>query len=282
MSQTKQQILDLLAQAGARPRQQLGQNFMIDRNLVAVVADAGELRPGNLVIEVGPGTGTLTDELLGRGVEVLAVEIDRGLARLLRERLTGQPRFRLIEADVLAGKHALCEELREAIAAATVAGQPVKLVANLPYNVASPLIVELLLAGVELLACTVQREVADRLRASAGGTDYGALSVIVQLLADVERLRILPPQAFWPAPKVASALVRLRRRDRVGAHARDFGQFVQKLFSGRRKTLRKILTTMGIDAETALAAVGVDGQKRPEELGAEVMLELHLWSTNPN
>jgi 16S rRNA (adenine1518-N6/adenine1519-N6)-dimethyltransferase len=180
----------------------------------------------------------------------------------------------LIEADVLAGKHELCPELSQSIATAIAAAQPVKLVANLPYNVASPLIVELLLAGVGLLACTVQREVADRLRAPPGSDARGALSITVQLLADIERLRILPPQAFWPAPNVESALIRLRRRDRLGGHGRDFGHFVQALFSGRRKTLRKTLRTLELDADRILAAAGIDGQSRPEELEAEKVLEL--------
>src|SRR3954447_22859559 len=115
MAQTKQQIQALLADAGSSPRHRFGQNFMIDGNLVRVVADAGQIVPGDLVIEVGPGTGTLTEELLARGADVIAVEIDRDLAKLLRERFANEPRFTLIEGDGLSSKHALNEELLTAI-----------------------------------------------------------------------------------------------------------------------------------------------------------------------
>src|SRR4051812_21501948 len=160
MAQTKQQIQELLARAGSQPRHRFGQNFMIDQNLVRVVADAGEVTAGDLVVEVGPGTGTLTEELLARGADVLAVEIDRDLAGMLRSRFgedgglkmdggsgatapfsilhppSSPSRFRLIEGDALAGKHALNEELLAVLHAAQT--RPRKLIANLPYNIASP------------------------------------------------------------------------------------------------------------------------------------------------
>jgi len=172
MPQTKHDIQELLAQAGSRPRHRFGQNFMIDQNLVRVVADAGTIAPGDLVIEVGPGTGTLTEELLSRGAEVIAVEIDRDLAKLLRERFASEGRFKLIEGDALSSKHALNDELAQQLAevrsTAGLAVPAIKLVANLPYNTASPLIIELLIAGIDLLAFTVQKEVADGLRAAPG------------------------------------------------------------------------------------------------------------------
>lgn len=270
MAQSKHEIQSLLAGANTQPRHRFGQNFMIDQNLVRIVADAGRIEAGDRVIEVGPGTGTLTEELLARGAEVVAVEIDRDLARLLRERFADNPKFTLIEGDALSSKHALNPELHAALSP----DRTVKLVANLPYNIASPLIIELLIAGVELLAFTVQKEVADRLRAPAGSDDYGPLSVMAQMLADVEVLRTLPPQAFWPAPKIDSALVRLTRRDRLGDRAGDFGRFVHKLFSFRRKTLRKALTQAGLEADALLRQTGVDPQVRPEVLSGSQILAL--------
>ena len=115
------------------------------------------------------------------------------------------------------------------------AGKTVRLVANLPYNIASPLIVELLIAGVDLLAFTVQKEVADRLRAGPETKEYGTLSILVQLLSRVEVMRTLPPQAFWPMPKISSALVRLRREDRLGRNAAEFGTFLRRIFSARAR-----------------------------------------------
>lgn len=241
MAQTKSQIQQILTDANTAPRHRFGQNFMIDANLVRLIADAGAIDANDVVIEVGPGTGTLTDELLARASRVIAVEIDRDLAGALRARLGGEPKFTLIEGDALDGKHALNPELSAAIATARAGGATVKLVANLPYNIASPLVVGLLLEGVERLVFTVQKEVADRLRAVADTDDYGPLTAVTQLLARVEVLRTLPNTVFWPPPKIASALVRLDRDDRLGEEARGFSRFVSTLFSFRRKTLRKAL-----------------------------------------
>lgn len=275
MAQTKQQIQALLAEAGtAGPRHRFGQNFMIDGNLVRLVADAGELSQGDCAIEVGPGTGTLTEELLARAGRVVAVEIDRDLAGLLRTRFAGREGFALIEGDALAGKHALNAELLAVVNAARGRGQRVKLVANLPYNIASPLVIELLIAGVDPLAFTVQKEVADRLRAPAGGDDYGPLTVMAQMLARVEVLRTLPPQAFWPAPKIDSSLVRLRREDRLGDRVGPFGAFVHRVFSFRRKTLRKALAQADHPADALLSATGLDGTQRPEMLTPAQFLQL--------
>ncbi|HEV2292892.1 MAG TPA: 16S rRNA (adenine(1518)-N(6)/adenine(1519)-N(6))-dimethyltransferase RsmA [Tepidisphaeraceae bacterium] len=274
MAQTKQQIQAFLADAGSSPRHRFGQNFMIDGNLVRLVADAGAIRPGDVVIEVGPGTGTLTEELLTRGADVVAVEIDRDLAAMLRGRYEGTGTFFLIEGDALAGKHEINRDLAERIASARSAARPVKLIANLPYNIASPLVIELLILGVDLLTFTVQKEVAERLRAQAGSDDYGPLTVMAQLLAKVEVLRTLPPQAFWPAPKIDSALVRMTRADQLGAEAPEVGRFVQRLFAARRKTLRKALSQMRIEAGELLASLQIDPQLRPERLTPRQCLEL--------
>ncbi len=232
------------------------------------------LSPTDLAIEVGPGTGTLTEELLARAGRVVAVEIDRDLAGAMRERFAAESRFRLIEGDALAGKHALNAELAAVIAEAKQQGVSCKLVANLPYNIASPLVIELLIAGVELLAFTVQKEVADRFRAQAGGDAYGPLTVMAQLLGKVEVLRTLPPQAFWPAPKIDSALVRIAREDQLGDQAGPVGRFVHQLFSARRKTLRKAMNMAGYDAPAMLEQTKIDGQIRPEELSPADVLRL--------
>src|SRR5688500_2639222 len=254
MAQTKHEIQALLAGAGTEPRHRFGQNFMIDQNLVRLVADAGEIKAGELVVEVGPGTGTLTEELLARGAEVLAVEIDRDLAGALRERFGGNERFGLIEGDALAGKHALHPGMRSRLDEAAGGGRMTKLGANLPYNIASPLVIELLIAGVGLLAFVVQKEVADRLKAKEGTDDYGPLTVMARLLSRVEVLRKLPPGAFWPAPKVDSSLVRMVRDNRLGDSRRAgaFSRFVHEILSARRKTLRKALGRAGRDPEAVL------------------------------
>lgn len=278
MAQSKHDIQALLASADTSPRHRFGQNFMIDQNLVRLVADAGELSSGDWCLEVGPGTGTLTEELLARAGRVTAVEIDRDLARLLRDRLGGRETFQLIEGDALASKHELNADLLAALSAARAAGLRPKLVANLPYNIASPLVIELLIAGVDLLAFTVQKEVADRFKAAAGSDDYGPLSIMAQLLAKVEVMRTLPPQAFWPAPKIESALVRIRRDDRLGTNVRSFATFMHKVFTFRRKTLRKAIEQAGYDSERIIKQSGVDGSLRPEVFTPEQMVE--MWKVS--
>ncbi len=330
MAQSKRDIQSLLDAAQMQPRHRFGQNFMIDQNLVRLIAAAGEIVAGDVVIEVGPGTGTLTEELLATpAAKVVAVEIDRDLAGMLREKFANEPRFVLIEGDALATKHELNETLLIASGLTPSPGTPgegggegsdsaanglqiatdqssptegagksqvdrsgdrtltlpspgvpgeghktpaVKLVANLPYNIASPLVIELLIAGVQTLAFTVQKEVADRLRAGANDEMYGSISVMVQLLGDVEVMRTLPPQAFWPAPKIDSALVRIRRRDRLGGSAVAFSRFLHQLFSARRKTLRKALSQAGYPAEEIIAALSLDPQARPETLDPQTLL----------
>jgi 16S rRNA (adenine1518-N6/adenine1519-N6)-dimethyltransferase len=274
MAQTKRQIQAILAEADATPRRRFGQNFMIDGNLVRLVAEAGQVNGGDLVIEVGPGTGTLTEELMATGANVLAVEIDKALAEMLRGRFGSAGNFSLIVGDALAGKHELNGELLAAIGEAKKIGRTVRLVANLPYNIASPLIIELLIAGVDLLAFTVQKEVADRLRAGPGSKEYGTLSIVVQLLSRVEVIRTLPPQAFWPMPKISSSLVRLTREDRLGDRAGEFGKFVRGIFSARRKTLRNAMALAGMDSEKILERLGIDPQSRPEELTTQDYLRL--------
>jgi 16S rRNA (adenine1518-N6/adenine1519-N6)-dimethyltransferase len=274
MAQSKHEIQSLLAGAGTEPRHRFGQNFMIDQNLVRLVADVGLIEPAELVIEVGPGTGTLTEELLARGADLLAVEIDRDLAKMLREKFSANPRFALIEGDALAGKHALNEELLEAIRTATKTRRKVKLVANLPYNIASPLVIELLIAGVDSLIFAVQKEVGERLRARPGTDDYGPLTIVAQMLAKIEVMRKLPPAAFWPAPTVDSSLVKMTRDDRLGKKAPAFSVFVHQVLSARRKTLRKALERAQVDVEKVIAKVELDPKVRAEELAPEVFLAM--------
>ena len=288
VAQTKRQIEAALEQAGMHPRHRFGQNFMIDANLVRLIADSGEIGPEDLVLEAGPGTGTLSEELLqrlGPSGRLLAVEIDRDLAAVLLERFAGEDRFELIQGDALAGKHGLNPILLEEIARARGEGRIVRLVANLPYNIASPLVVELLLAGVGLLAFTVQKEVADRLRAGpADGKEYGPLSVVVQTLADVEVLRTIPPAAFWPRPKIDSSLVRLRRREAdpaLSGRERSLARFVSAIFTMRRKTLRRGLSDMIPDATAALEAVGLTGEERPEQVPVSTFQQLYLAGGAP-
>ncbi len=273
MGQTISTIRSLLASRGLRPKHRLGQNFLHDPNKMVQIVEAAGVSPGDLVLEVGAGTGGLSERLLDVGARLVAVEVDRALEPILRERLGGYgDRVRLIIGDVLAGKHAVSPEVIEALCAGAQVGEQVggrvgegeaehgdgrarfTLVANLPYQVASPLLVNLAIAsgswagdGGEPAQMTgavvmVQREVADRLTARAGGKSYGPLSVMVQAVYGVELLFTVSAKCFWPVPDVASAVVVMRRRE--SAATEDLARLsatVRVLFGQRRKQIGSIL-----------------------------------------
>jgi 16S rRNA (adenine1518-N6/adenine1519-N6)-dimethyltransferase len=184
--QTQSEIRAILAAHGISPKHRFGQNFLVDHNLLRRLVDASEIGVGSLVLEIGPGTGTMSEELLARGAELVAVELDRDMAAILRERLSGDPRFTLFEGDCLDGKRALNADVLTHFA-----GRPFTLVANLPYQAASPVMA--ICAGMPQCLgqfVTVQREVGDRLRAAVGTGEYGPLTIIVQAFAEVEQLAI--------------------------------------------------------------------------------------------
>lgn len=276
--QTLTEIRRLLRDAELAPRRRWGQCFLVDGNLMAKLLELAELPAGQVVLEVGAGTGSLTEELLARGAKVLAVEVDSGLCRLLRHRLGGREGFRLIEADALAGKAGLSGAVREVLPPAA------HLVANLPYGIATPLVAECLVSSwraragqkghcrFDRLTFTVQREVADRLRASPGGRDYGPVSVLVALLGRLRVGSALPASAFWPTPKVASRMVRIDFDAAAAAALRDvevLRALLSVAFGQRRKQLGSILRRRpaGFDAEALAAAVaqaGIDPSLRGE------------------
>ena len=266
MPQSLSDIKALLARHGLRPKHRLGQNFLHDLGYVQRIVEAAELHEGELVLEVGAGTGSLSEALLEAGARLVAVEFDRDLEPILRERFApfGE-RARLIIGDVLASKHAINPEV-----IAAVGDEPFKLIANLPYNIASPLLVNLAMdhPGMGRGLVMVQREVADRLVAGPGSKTFGPLSVVVQAMCEVRRVMSLPPGCFWPPPKVNSAVVELVRRERAltdDPHA--LARFTQTLFQKRRKQLRTILGDVAMPA-------GVEPTARPESLTVEQIIEL--------
>lgn len=271
--QTLAQIRELLESRGLAPRKALGQNFLIDQNLVGKLVSASGVGPGMTVLEVGPGTGTLTEALLDAGCRVVAVELDEGLATLLEERLevhASAGRFSLVRGDCMAGKTAI----NPLVVAALGAG-PFRLVANLPYNAATPLMLTLLIdhpscAG---LWVTIQREVADRLLAGPGTKEYGPLSVVARAVGVVSRVAVLPPECFWPRPEVTSAMAGVvRRADPLTGDARLLADFCQTAFGRRRKQLGSILGRSFPFPE------GITGRERAEELVVERLVELsRLW-----
>ncbi len=290
--QTLSYLRTLLEQRGIRPKNKLGQNFLIDLNILDVMVAAAELSPDDLVVEVGSGTGSLTARLSEQAGAVLSIEIDPAFYEMVRELLHGRDNLTLLHADVLRNKNEIrpevfekLEELRQRFNCGRV-----KIVANLPYAVAVPVVSNFLLSElpVERLVVMVQCEIAERLMARPGTKDYGALAVLVQSLAEVTAIRRrLPPAVFWPRPQVASAIVMVRpdtaKRARVAEMAGSVGnfrKFLRDLYTHRRKNLRGALIGAPSgrrsreEVDQKLAELAIDGTVRAEDLDPEQHLRL--------
>jgi 16S rRNA (adenine1518-N6/adenine1519-N6)-dimethyltransferase len=280
--QTVSEIRSLLAAAGLSPQHRFGQNFLVDLNLMRKLVQRAELCAADVVLEVGPGTGSLTEILLETGARVIAVEIDRGFQEILENRLAQQERFTLLRGDALAGKNHIQPAVLETLRAAQPGpGGARKLVANLPYQIATPLLIELLYVtpAVTRMTCTIQKEVGLRLAAAARSDAYGPISVLMQTLADVHTVAHLPPHVFWPVPGVESIMVDIRphaRSTQTAEKAAAFAEFVHRGFQQRRKMLRRILSDFPPDeADRIFSEAGVTATQRPEELSPATWQALH-------
>jgi 16S rRNA (adenine1518-N6/adenine1519-N6)-dimethyltransferase len=286
--QTQSYLRDLFRRRGIAPLHRYGQNFLIDLNIHELIVNAAEVGPGDVVLEVGPGAGALTALMAERGAAVVAVDIDPGMAALAAEATAGLPNVRVLHADALAGKNRLNPEVLDDVRAGLAAApdRKLKLVANLPYNVATPIVGNLLVhpeLRPERMVVTIQKELADRMLAPPAAEAYGALSVLCQALADVALVRVLPPSVFWPRPKVDSAVVKLvpdpAKRAVVGDLA-WFHSVVRRVFLHRRKNLRGVLHALDRDrwtkpeVDALLGSLGLGGGIRAEAMDVEEFLAL--------
>jgi 16S rRNA (adenine1518-N6/adenine1519-N6)-dimethyltransferase len=290
-SQTPRQTLSylktLFEERGMRPKNKLGQNFLIDLNLVDFIIRSAELTKDDVVVEVGSGTGSLTARLAELAGAVLSVELDPAFHTLTAEIVADCANVTLMHEDILHNKNELNPDVLSTLDGLLdrAGAKRVKLVANLPYVVATPVICNFLLSDVpiERMAVTVQWEIAERLTATPGHKEYASLAVLVQSLADVEILRKLPPGVFWPRPKVESAIVCIRPNAAKRAHVGDvhrFRSFLRDLYVHRRKNLRGALTGSPsgrrdkAEVDRLLAELGLDGTVRAEALDIEQHLRL--------
>ena len=239
--QTLTEIKELLAIAGHEPKKALGQNFLIDHNLIRKLVDAAGVQDGDLVLEIGPGTGALTVELLERGCKVIGCELDSDFVRLLNETLGERfgDQLVMIEGDCLANKRALHGDIVKAID-----GRSFRMVANLPYHAATPVMLALMTQHPHCLGMytTIQHEVVDRFKANSGSKTYGTISIVAQCLGKVGLIAKLAPGCFWPQPNVGSAMMRWERDASVlegvdPAWWATMSDLVQELFQRRRKKL---------------------------------------------
>jgi len=278
MAQTLTEIKQLLATHGLHPKKRFGQNFLHDGNHMRRIMDAAAIQAGELILEVGPGTGALTERLLEVGADVLAVEIDHDMQPILMARLAPSgERFQLYLGDILESKHKLnpqvVDRLRNFLQSPDPDPQPpaFKLIANLPYNIASPLLVNLAVHHPEMSTAVImiQREVAERITADPGGKDYGPLSVMLQAMYTADIVGTLSPACFWPQPKVGSAVVRLvRRASPLTDDPAGLSALLQKCFQKRRKQLGAVL---GRDKPLP---GGIRPEARCESLSVEQFVQL--------
>jgi 16S rRNA (adenine1518-N6/adenine1519-N6)-dimethyltransferase len=239
------------------PKKHLGQHFLSDFFILNRIVEAADISPDDTVVEIGPGPGGLTKLLAERAKRLIAIELDHELCIKLTSVLSGYKNVELIEGD------ALQYDFRNI-------GR-FKVVANIPYYITTPLIFRLLeeKAALQGMTLTIQKEVAERIVAKPGGKDYGVLSIMVQYFAVPELKFIVPKEAFWPVPKVDSAIVHITTREAplvIPVDEKLFFSVVRTAFSHRRKTLANSLKTMDENIKDIIIGAGIDPQRRPETL----------------
>lgn len=255
----------------------LGQNFLIKRGIVDEIVHAAELTPGEPVLEVGPGIGTLTQGLAQSGADVTAIELDRRLLEVLDTTLASHDNVRIIHGDVL-----------KLDVPSIMNHKPFKVVANLPYYITTPIIMSLLESKlpIERLVVMVQKEVALRMVAKPGTKDYGALSVAVQYYTEPDIVLDVPPKSFLPAPAVTSSVIRCVLRDKPPVDVIDeklFFRVVKAGFAQRRKTFANTMKTTGLSKdriEELLAKANIDGQRRGETFTLQEFADVaNAWAS---
>ena len=255
----------------------LGQNFLIKRGIVDEIVHAAELMPGEPVLEVGPGIGTLTQGLAQSGADVTAIELDRRLLDVLDTTLASYDNVRIVHGDVL-----------KPDVPTIMNHKPFKVVANLPYYITTPIIMSLLESKlpIERLVVMVQKEVALRMVAKPGTKDYGALSVAVQYYTEPDIVLDVPPKSFLPAPAVTSSVIRCVLRDKPPVDVIDeklFFRVVKAGFAQRRKTFSNTMKTTGLSKdriEELLVKANIDGQRRGETFTLQEFADVaNVWAT---
>ena len=283
---SKKQIQQLLASAGVNPNKIFGQNFLIDLNLMNLLIETAAPTKDDLVLEVGPGTGSLTQGLAETAGQVIAVEIDTTMAKITKMQLAEFDNVEVINVDVLKSKHTINPIVVEAINnhRKNFTGRFI-LIANLPYNIATPLMLNLIVSEphVDSMFVTVQREVAQRMAAEPATNLYGILSIVMAAVGRVKLIRTLKPAVFWPPPKVDSAMLGFTRDEEKFKRINDIEIFIETInlfMQHRRKTL-KGCTKLAHgklekidDWKNIFEKAQIDSQLRPEQLSSEDFIKI--------
>ncbi|UUO08710.1 16S rRNA (adenine(1518)-N(6)/adenine(1519)-N(6))-dimethyltransferase RsmA [Blastopirellula sp. J2-11] len=274
-------------EVGLRPVSKHGQNFLIDMNLLDMIVRSADLGPQDVVLEIGTGTGSLTTRMAAEAGHVITVEIDEHLYTLASEELFEFENVTMLQFDVLKNKNAFRPEVMETIKEklAEIPGGRLKLAANLPYNVATPILSNLLRSEITpvSMTATIQKEVAERIIAVPSTKDYGALSIWMQSQCRCEIVRILPPGVFWPRPKIDSAIINLHVDEELRGRIADrefFHQFTRAIFFHRRKFLRSVLISAFKDrldktqVDEVIEANGLQPDARAEQFTPDEVLAM--------
>lgn len=292
--QTRSYLMSLFQQHSINPRGDLGQNFLIDVNLIEFIVRSAELGPRDVALEVGSGTGGMTAFLAQDAGKVISVDIDKNMSMLTAEAVEGFDNVTLINDDILKNKNTLspeiCDVVRQQVA--SLPNGRLKLVANLPYSVATPVISNLLASDLpwERMICTIQWELGEKMAAEHTSSKYAALSAWIQSQATVRILRRMGPNVFWPRPKVDSAVVSIWRDREAAARIADrrfFQDFLRRTFSLRRKYIRSVLVGMyrrqleKSDVDSLLAELGHSASERAEKMDVATLIRLsnHVFAT---
>jgi 16S rRNA (adenine1518-N6/adenine1519-N6)-dimethyltransferase len=279
--QTKHQIQQLLASAGININKRLGQNFLIDLNLMRMLIDSANISSSDIILEVGCGTGSLTEELAPLAGKIIAVEIDENLAKIAKKQLAGAKNATILNTDILENKNTINQTVIESLQTThkKQSGR-LLLIANLPYNVASAVMINLVTGTVtaDAMYVTIQKEVADRMTAEPNNSDYGTLSILLGATGDVKTIRTLKPTVFWPQPKVDSAMVSFIRKKEKARQIKNIKLLseVVNLFMGHRRKMLKACTKFATGKLTEInnwseifERCSIDPRQRGEQLPSE-------------
>lgn len=292
--QTRSFLMSLFTQHGINPRGDLGQNFLIDVNLIEFVVRAAELGPRDVALEVGSGTGGMTAFLARDAGRVISVDIDKNMSALAAEAVQDCTNVTLINSDILKNKNTLdphiCDVIRYQVG--SIPDGRLKLVANLPYSVATPVMSNLIASDLpwERMICTIQWELAEKMIAEPGDSKFGAMSAWIQSQASVRILKKLGPNVFWPRPKVDSAIVSIWRDQEAADRIHDrrfFQDFLRRAFTLRRKFIRSVLVALyrkeldKAEIDVLLGELGHTSEDRAENMDVPTLIRLsnHLLAT---
>ncbi len=295
---TKSMLKVLFEERGVRVKKQWGQNFLIDQNLLQFIVKTAALSRDDIVLEIGAGTGSLTRLIAKEAGHVFAVELDRKLFEILNDTLKEYNNVTTINKDILKSKHYINTEILDVLFdyiknVSLSDTSHVKVISNLPYYVSTPIIIDLLqeVLPIKTMILMLQRETTNRMTAQPGTKNYGVLSVMVKLYADVKVLKKLPPDVFWPVPNVDSSIVSLTvDRNRYACRIRDYKSFkniIHAIYVSRRKTILNSLLSLCLgrgrkdgskemrnDLVAILGQVGIRLESRGEELGIDALIDL--------